>query len=228
MGCRPLKVGTTSSTVTTTRLAASAASFCTPMMPSMRTSPCGARLLRVDEGDVGTVRGDRSEHLAGEGIGDRFDLGIDARQLGALVAAEHRHRQAAGAGLVGLGHRRMRVLDGFDGARVIVLDGVAHAAQEADARVAGVGEDHFPREAHADHLVVDDVGRHAEEREVADTLADRLVGGSVRNEVGEALEGDGVAGVKVSGDCIAEREEFGHCGASLRLGIKSPPPDDKK
>ena len=45
----------------------------------------------------------------------------------------------------------------------------------------------------ADQLVVDHVGRHAHEGEVAPALADDLVTGGVRDQVGEALHRDGVA-----------------------------------
>jgi len=169
-----------------------------------------ARLLRVDEGDVGAVRGDGGELFAGEGISDRLDVRVDPRQLGALVTTEHGHGQTGGAGLVGLGHRRVRVLDGLNGARVAVFDGVAHAAEQADAGIAGIGEDHLLREAHADHLVVDDVGRHAQQSEVADALADGFVRGSVGDQVGEAFERDDVAGFEVTRDRVAEGQEFSH------------------
>ena len=104
----------------------------------------------------------------------------------------------------------MRVLDRLDGARKLVLDGVAHAPQQADPGVAGVGEHHLLRHPHADHLVVDDVGGHADESQVLDPLADRFMRGGMRDEVGEALEGDGVAVEEIARHRLLEAKEFGH------------------
>ncbi len=167
-------------------------------------------LLRMDEGDVGPERGNGRQFLAGERAGDRFDVRIDRGQLGAPVAAEHRAGQAGGARLIGLGHAGMAVFLDLDRARKAVLDGVAHAAQQADAGIAGIGEDHFLREAHADHLVVDDVGRHADQ-----ASGREIPGGSPhaprrRDQMGEALEGDDVAIIQVLGNGLFERQEFDH------------------
>ena len=45
----------------------------------------------------------------------------------------------------------------------------------------------------ADQLIVDDVRRHAHERQVLALMPDDFVAGGERNQVREALEGDGVA-----------------------------------
>ena len=180
---------TISSTVTSSASAASAASFCAPTMPRSSTLPLRVGLLRVEDGDVRPERGDGGEDLAGVGAGDAADLGVDARQVGADVAAQHPERQARGAGRVGGGHPRVRVLGDRERARPAVLDRVAQAVERAHARVAAPGEGEGPGAAGADHLVVDDVGRHAHEVQVAPALADDLVPGGEGDEVGEALEG---------------------------------------
>src|SRR5262249_34296861 len=64
--------------------------------------------------------------------------------------------------------------------------------------------------AHPDHLVVDQVGRHADERQLAFLLADDLVPGGERDQVGEALQGDRHAILNVGGDRVVQRQEFGH------------------
>ena len=78
-----------------------------------------------------------------------------------------------------------------------------------------IGEDHLPRQAHADHLVVDDVRRHADQREVLAALADRLVRRRMGDEMGEALEGDGIAIVEVFGDSLGQALELGHDALSF-------------
>ena len=137
-------------------------------------------------------------------------FGIDLLEAGAAIAAEDGAGQACRARLVGIGHGCVAVLLGLDGARPAVLDGIAHAAQQADARIAGIGEDHLLREPHADHLVVDDVGRHADQGQVLAALADRLMGGRMRDEMGETFERDDVAVAQVVGNSLLEALKLGH------------------
>src|SRR5882762_318863 len=78
-------------------------------------------------------------------------------------------------------------------ARPAILDRVAHAMERADARIAAPGKHRLVGAAHADELVVDQVGRHADQREAPAALADHLVAGGVRNEMGEAFHRERVA-----------------------------------
>ena len=96
------------------------------------------------------------------------------------------------------------------GARPAVLDRVAEAVQRPDAGVAAVGEDELARGAHADHLVIEDVRRHPDQLEVAAPLAQDLVAGGERDQVGEALEGDRVAVVDDPRHGLAQGGDLGH------------------
>ena len=91
-----------------------------------------------------------------------------------------------------------------------MLDRVAEAVQRADAGVAAPGEDELARAAHADELVVDQVGRHADQRQVAPPLPDDLVAGRERDEVGEPLHRDRVAVVHEGRDRFGERHDLRH------------------
>ena len=51
----------------------------------------------------------------------------------------------------------------------------------------------FFRAAHADELIVNEVGRHPDEGETAPPLADDLVPGREWNEMGEPLHGNRIA-----------------------------------
>ena len=62
----------------------------------------------------------------------------------------------------------------------------------------------------ADHLVVDEVGRHPHERQIAPALPDQLVPGGVRDQVGEALERDDVAVAHELVDRVPQRDDLGH------------------
>ena len=92
----------------------------------------------------------------------------------------------------------------------------ADGVQAADARVAEPGEDELARHAGADHLVVDDVRRHADERQVAAALADDLVAGREADEVREALDGDAVAVPDERRDRIPHAGHLGGGHASIR------------
>ena len=95
-----------------------------------------------------------------------------------------------------------------------LLDGVAEPMETAHAGIAAPGEDEPPGAAHTDHLVVDDVGRHAYEGQVTTPLADYLVTRGKRNQVREPLERHRVAVVHRLGDRDFERHD---CGRSRCL-----------
>jgi hypothetical protein len=165
--------------------------------------------LRVDDRHVGAQRGDRGQRLARERARDRPDGGGVPRQVGPGVAAQHRERQVGGAGHVGVRQPGVRVLDELERRGPAALDRVAEAVQRADAGVAAPREDQPAGAAGADQLVVDDVGRQPRQRQVAPALADDLVRGGNGNEVGEALEGHGVAVVHQLGDGVREGGDGG-------------------
>jgi hypothetical protein len=89
--------------------------------------------------------------------------------------------------------------------------------QRADAGVAAPREDHALGAAHADHLVVDHVGRQPHQGQAAAALADQLVAGRVRDQMREALQGDGVAVGHQLGDRVAKRHHLCHLLAALLL-----------
>jgi hypothetical protein len=65
--------------------------------------------------------------------------------------------------------------------------------QRADPRIAAPGKHQAVRATHADELVVDDIRRHADQIEVLAPLADHLVAGRVRDQMGESFHRDGIA-----------------------------------
>ena len=83
-----------------------------------------------------------------------------------------------------------------------MLHRVAQAVQRAHARIAAPGKRQLARAAHADHLVVDQVRRHPHQVQVMATLADDLVAGGERDEMGEAFQRHARAVVHVLGDGV--------------------------
>ena len=170
--------------------------------------PLRVGLLRVDDRDVEVERRHRGQPFAGERAGDRLDRVRVLGQRRAVVAAQDRERQAGGGGDVAVGHPGVAVLLDLE---LVLLHRLAEAVQRADARVAAPGEDQLARAAGADQLVVDDVRRHPHERQIALALADDLLPRGDGDQVGEALERDGVAVVDEVGDRVGEGCDLGVC-----------------
>src|SRR5690348_12634503 len=95
--------------------------------------------------------------------------------------------------------------------------------ERADARVAAPREDQLARAAHADELIVDQVGGHADEREIALALADDLVPRGEGDEMREPLERDGAPVGDVGGDRVVEGEELRHLAPSSKNTVSLAP-----
>ena len=87
----------------------------------------------------------------------------------------------------------MAVLLDLERLRPALLDRVAQPVQRADARVAAPGEDQLAHAAHADQLVIDQIGRHPRHGQPAPPLANDLMAGGEGDQMCEALEHDIVA-----------------------------------
>jgi len=94
--------------------------------------------------------------------------------------------------------------------RPALLDGIPEAMQRADARVASPGENQLLRAAGANQLVVEEIRRHPNQRQVADALTDDLVARRERNEMREALECDPMPRPDHLPDGVCEGHHDGH------------------
>ena len=157
-------------------------------------SPVAVGPLRVHDRDVGPQR--RHDVDLGAVLvrrAHRLDVRVHRRDVALVVGADREEREVRRAGHVPADHPEVRVLLDLQGLGVGLLDPAPDGVQRADARVAEPREDQLAGDAGADHLVVDHVRRHAREREVALALTDDLVAGREADQVGEALDRDGVA-----------------------------------
>ena len=155
---------------------------------------------RMDDGDIRADRRDGRQHFPGIGAGDGLDSRVHLRQIRADIAAQHREGEVGGPGLIGIRHRGMAVFGELEPVRPVVLHRVAHAVQGADPRVAAPGEDEPFRATHADHLIVENVRRHADQSQSAPLLPDDLMASRIGNEVREALHCDRIAVPHMGGD----------------------------
>ncbi len=188
----------------------------------------GVGLLGVDDRHIRVDRRYGGQLLAGERAGDRRQRRRVPDEVGAAVAAQDCERQAGRPGGVAVGHPRMAVLFDLQRPWPAVLDRVAETVQRADARVAAPREDQLADAPCADHLVVDDVGGHPHDREIAPALANDLVTGGNRDEMREPFEGEGVAVVDQFGDRRAQRGVCGHRGNRLRATRRQPRSGQKR
>ncbi len=84
----------------------------------------------------------------------------------------------------------MRVLVERERRGPAMLDRIAQAMQRAHAGISAPGEGQRAGATHADQLVVDEIGRHPHQVQVAATLAYQLMAGGERDEMRETLERD--------------------------------------
>ncbi len=96
--------------------------------------------------------------------------------------------------------------------RPAVLNRVTQTMQRADAGIAAPGKYQPGHAAHADELIVNEIRRHADERQSFPALTDNLVAGGMGNKMREALERDGVAVADGGLDSFGERGNTRHAG----------------
>ena len=171
--------------------------------------PWASGLLRVDDRHIGGQRGHGDQLLPGERARDRRHLSA-AHQVGSDIAAHQRAGHSGRAGRVAIGHARVAVLLDLDRPRPSVLDGVAEAVKRAHTRVSTVGEDETAGRSHPDHLVEDKIGRHPDQLELLLALAQQLVSGRERDQVGEPLQCDAVAVADELVDRLGQRDDLSH------------------
>src|SRR5204863_3253277 len=100
-------------------------------------------------------------------------------------------------------------------------------AQPADTGVAEPREDQLAGDTRSDHLIVDEVGRHPGEGQVASALADDLVARREADQVREALDRDRVPVPDELRDRVAHRRALvrAHFGSIANATGRRDPPN---
>src|ERR1035438_1132357 len=119
-------------------------------------------LLRMHDGHVRPQRRHRSQFFAGERTAHETDVAVHPRQVRPAVSAKEGARQARRPGFIGMRHRAMAVLHNLQRPRPPALRGVAQQGEGPGSGIAAPRENQLPRRPHPDHLVVNQVGRHAD------------------------------------------------------------------
>ena len=93
----------------------------------------------------------------------------------------------------------------------VLIEGIVgvqkEAVQRADARIAAPGEFHSARRTGTNQLVVENIRRHADQKQILFALPDHFMTGGIGNQVGEPLHGDGVAVMHVFGNGFSQRNQ---------------------
>ena len=152
---------TTSSTVTMARLAASTASFCTPMMPSISTLPARSARCAWMIATSGRSAGTAASTSPVNGQVTRRMFGL-TRQVGAEVAAKHREGQVRPRPPRRRSPWRRGCAPRSPGAAAIRARPRRAGGAASRRRGCRPRRRRASRAAHADHLVVDQVRRHAD------------------------------------------------------------------
>ena len=213
---------TSSSTTTMTRSAANAASFWQPSRPQTWVSPAASARWAWTIVTSGAERGHGVDRPVAVRRFDLPDERVRLRQVGLEVAPERVERQVRRPGRVPADHPEVAVLLHLERRRIGVLDPPPDRPEAAHAGVAQPAEDELAGDAGRDHLVVDEVGRHARQGQVALALADDLVPGGEADEVREALDGHGVAVADEVRDRVAHRGDLGCAHAGIIAGMEAP------
>jgi hypothetical protein len=77
--------------------------------------------------------------------------------------------------------------------------------KRAHSRIPAPRENQLPRASHPDHLVIYEVWRHANQREVFSSLADDLMTRCKRNQMSETLHRQNVAILHHVSDGVPQR-----------------------
>ena len=102
-----------------------------------------------------------------------------------------------------------------------LFNGAAQAMQRANARVAQITEHQCACYARRNHLVIDHVRRHANQRQIAASLADDLVSGGKADESGKAFNRHRQVILDILGNRFFQGETFIYHG-NLFLCIIPP------
>ena len=159
---------TSSSTTTITRSAANAASFWQPSRPQTWVLPA-ARALGVDDRHVRLERRHGVDHASPYGDSISRISGLASGQVGLEIAAQREERQIRGARRVAADHPEVAVLLELERLvrRPAALDPPADRARPPTPGLPSHEKIELAGDARRDHLVVDQVRRHARERQVA-------------------------------------------------------------
>jgi hypothetical protein len=115
----------------------------------------------------------------------------------------------------------MRVFFNLERARPVVLLSIPEPMKQTEAWIAGLGKDELLGAAHPDHLVVDNIGAHADEREIPALLPNDFVARGERDQMTESFERHTIAIMDEFGDCVSETCHFTHTAVEAnRLPVR--------
>ena len=108
--------------------------------------------------------------------------------------------------------------------RPFVFHRIAKPVQRTDTGIAAPRENQLVGTAHADQLVIDDIGRHPHQCQMFALLPDHLVPCGMGDEMGKAFHGHPVPVMDAKGYRIPQRHHFSHLTTSRRSQFLSRMP----
>ena len=137
-----------------------------------------------------------------KGIDHPPEIGVGVFQVAGGSRVHGYKRQAGRPGLQAGDHAEVGIFFPFQTAGFQLA---AHDAQRADARIAHIGKDDLAGAAGRHHLIVDQVGGGAGQHQVFAPLADDLMPGGKRDQMGKPGRINAVTVVDVATNCFGKR-----------------------
>src|SRR2546421_11926598 len=164
--------------------------------------------LCLDNCHIGVEWGHHCHFSIPIGAFNKLNLLINTWHVRAKVASQREEREASCSGNVAPYHAIMGVFFKFKGSGNAFFDGTTKAMQWANAGDAQVAEHHLPRYACRHHLIIDQVRRHPNQRQVAAVLANDLMSSGKTDEGSKAFYGNRHPVMDILGDRLFQRESF--------------------
>src|SRR6266700_427925 len=164
--------------------------------------------LCLDNCHIRVERGHHCHFSIPIGAFNKLNLLINTWHVRAKVASQREEREASCSGNVAPYHAIMGVFFKFKWSGNVFFDGTTKAMQWANAGVAQVAEHHLPRYACRHHLIVDQVRRHPNQRQVAAVLANDLMSSGKTDEGSKAFNSNRHPVMDILGDRLFQRESF--------------------
>ncbi len=131
-------------------------------------------------------------------------------EIGLWARAESSKRQPSRARYKCGRECRMRVFFNLERARPVVLLSIPEPMKQTEAWIAGPGKDELAGTAHPDHLVVNNVGAQADEREIPALLPNDFMARGERDQMTESFKRYTIPIMDEFGDGVSKTCYFTH------------------
>jgi len=115
----------------------------------------------------------------------------------------------------------MRIFFNLERTGPVVLFSIPEPMKQSEAWITGPRKYELPGATHSDHLVVNNIGAHTDEREIPALLPNHFMARGERHQMTESFERYTIAIMDEFGDCVSETCYFTHTAVEAnRLPVR--------